>query len=66
MAQEKEIILYHYPYSPYARKYVPHHYYSEIQPSNPPNRVIWYLNLRGIPYTQCARLPKPTIQEPPS
>lgn len=33
--QDLPIILYHYPYSPYAR------------------RVVWYLTLRGIPYSQC-------------
>lgn len=32
---ELPIVLYHYPYSPYAR------------------RVVWYLQLRGIPYSQC-------------
>ncbi|GAB1313937.1 hypothetical protein MFIFM68171_04147 [Madurella fahalii] len=40
------IILYHYPFSPYAR------------------RVIWYLRLRGIPYTQCIQppmLPRPDL-----
>jgi hypothetical protein len=29
------VIVYHYSYSPYAR------------------RLIWYLALRGIPYSQC-------------
>ncbi|KAH7149341.1 hypothetical protein B0J13DRAFT_303314 [Dactylonectria estremocensis] len=40
------IILYHYPYSPYAR------------------RVVWYLTLRGIPYSQCLQppmMPRPDI-----
>ncbi|KAF3357870.1 hypothetical protein VdG1_05535 [Verticillium dahliae VDG1] len=42
----KELILYHYSYSPYAR------------------RVIWYLTLRGIPYSQCVQppiLPRPDV-----
>lgn len=34
---DQEIILYHYTYSPYAR------------------RIVWYLALRGIPYTQCVK-----------
>ncbi len=29
------IVLYHYTFSPYAR------------------RIVWYLTLRGIPYSQC-------------
>jgi glutathione S-transferase len=33
------IVLYHYAYSPFAR------------------RVVWYLHLRGIPYSQCAGFP---------
>ncbi|KAK3403131.1 hypothetical protein B0T20DRAFT_400115 [Sordaria brevicollis] len=40
------IILYHYPFSPYAR------------------RIVWYLHLRGIPYTQCLQphiLPRPDL-----
>ena len=42
------IVLYHYPYSPYAR------------------RVVWYLALRGIEYSQCtqpAYLPRPDLKE---
>jgi len=42
----KEIILYHYSFSPYAR------------------RVVWYLNLRGIPYSECKQpptLPRPDV-----
>jgi hypothetical protein len=35
MAFSRDIILYLYTFSPYAR------------------RVVWYLNLRKIPYTQC-------------
>ncbi|KPM36299.1 hypothetical protein AK830_g10279 [Neonectria ditissima] len=40
------IILYHYQYSPYAR------------------RVVWYLALRGIPYSQCIQppmMPRPDV-----
>ncbi|KAM5352465.1 hypothetical protein ACJ41O_005188 [Fusarium nematophilum] len=40
------VIVYHYPYSPYAR------------------RVIWYLTLRGIPYSQCLQpplMPRPDV-----
>ncbi|KAK3684902.1 hypothetical protein B0T22DRAFT_202464 [Podospora appendiculata] len=40
------IILYHYPYSPYAK------------------RIVWYLELRGIPYSQCLQppiLPRPDL-----
>ncbi|PVH85275.1 glutathione s-transferase-related protein-like protein [Cadophora sp. DSE1049] len=47
MPPSEEIILYHYTYSPYAR------------------RVVWYLNLRNIPYTQCLQppiLPRPTTK----
>ncbi|KAK6583962.1 hypothetical protein PZA11_003692 [Diplocarpon coronariae] len=43
-AQSQELILYHYKFSPYAK------------------RVVWYLNLRKIPYTQCLQppiLPRP-------
>lgn len=32
---ELPIVLYHYAYSPFAR------------------RLVWYLHLRGIPYSQC-------------
>ncbi|UKZ91919.1 uncharacterized protein TrAFT101_012034 [Trichoderma asperellum] len=42
----KEVILYHYPHSPYAR------------------RVVWYLALRGIPYSQCVQpnmMPRPDV-----
>lgn len=35
MSEELPIVLYHYAYSPFAR------------------RVVWYLHMRGIPYTQC-------------
>lgn len=38
MAQSKDIVLYHYSFSPYAR------------------RVVWYLALRNIPYTECVSL----------
>jgi hypothetical protein len=34
--------------------------FSSINPK-PFNRVVWYLNLRGIPYTQCACSPKNSI-----
>ncbi|KAH7419977.1 hypothetical protein BKA64DRAFT_716358 [Cadophora sp. MPI-SDFR-AT-0126] len=47
MPPSEEIILYHYTFSPYAR------------------RVVWYLNLRNIPYTQCIQppiLPRPTTK----
>ncbi|KAK3325481.1 glutathione S-transferase [Apodospora peruviana] len=37
--QQLPIVLYHYPYSPYAK------------------RVVWYLQLRGIPYSQCLQPP---------
>ncbi|KAM7209168.1 hypothetical protein V8F20_000506 [Naviculisporaceae sp. PSN 640] len=37
--QKLPIVLYHYPYSPYAR------------------RVLWYLQLRGIPFIQCVQPP---------
>ncbi|KAK5661462.1 hypothetical protein OQA88_11363 [Cercophora sp. LCS_1] len=46
MASPLPIILYHYPFSPYAR------------------RVVWYLRLRGIPYTECLQppiLPRPDL-----
>ncbi|CAG8951538.1 hypothetical protein HYFRA_00007454 [Hymenoscyphus fraxineus] len=46
MAAKQEIILYHYSFSPYAR------------------RIVWYLNLRQIPYTQCHQpptMPRPDI-----
>ncbi|KAH7350796.1 hypothetical protein BKA65DRAFT_499005 [Rhexocercosporidium sp. MPI-PUGE-AT-0058] len=46
MPPSEEIILYHYTFSPYAK------------------RVVWYLNLRNIPYTQCLQppiLPRPTV-----
>ncbi|KAK3945895.1 hypothetical protein QBC46DRAFT_370266 [Diplogelasinospora grovesii] len=39
MSAELPIILYHYPFSPYAR------------------RVAWYMQLRGIPYSQCMQPP---------
>ncbi|KAH6985994.1 hypothetical protein BKA56DRAFT_670211 [Ilyonectria sp. MPI-CAGE-AT-0026] len=42
------VILYHYPYSPYAR------------------RVVWYLTLRGISYSQCLQppmMPRPDISQ---
>ncbi|KAK3955342.1 hypothetical protein QBC32DRAFT_333693 [Pseudoneurospora amorphoporcata] len=40
------IVLYHYPFSPYAK------------------RIVWYLHLRGIPYTQCLQpmiIPRPDL-----
>ncbi|KAI3397233.1 hypothetical protein diail_11112 [Diaporthe ilicicola] len=46
MSSEQPIILYHYPFSPYAK------------------RIVWYLELRGIPYTQCMQppiMPRPDI-----
>lgn len=36
---ELPIVLYHYAYSPFAR------------------RLVWYLHLRGIPYSQCVSAP---------
>ncbi|KAK3327745.1 hypothetical protein B0T19DRAFT_422675 [Cercophora scortea] len=45
-SQLPPIILYHYPYSPYAK------------------RVVWYLELCGIPYSQCLQppiLPRPDL-----
>ncbi|KAG9229353.1 glutathione s-transferase-related protein-like protein [Amylocarpus encephaloides] len=47
MAQNQEIILYHYSFSPYAR------------------RIVWYLSLRQIPYSQCIQpplLPRPDLK----
>ncbi|KAL2071652.1 hypothetical protein VTL71DRAFT_12887 [Oculimacula yallundae] len=47
MPPSEEIILYHYTFSPYAK------------------RVVWYLNLRRIPYTQCLQppiLPRPSLK----
>ncbi|RDL37606.1 uncharacterized protein BP5553_05039 [Venustampulla echinocandica] len=44
--KQQEVILYHYSYSPFAK------------------RVVWYLNLRAIPYTQCAQppvMPRPDV-----
>ncbi|KAL0467072.1 hypothetical protein QR685DRAFT_533322 [Neurospora intermedia] len=44
--QPPPIILYHYPFSPYAK------------------RIVWYLHLRGIPYSQCLQpmiLPRPDL-----
>ncbi|CZS87864.1 uncharacterized protein RCO7_00846 [Rhynchosporium graminicola] len=46
MPPSEEIILYHYTFSPYAK------------------RVVWYLSLRQIPYTQCLQppiLPRPSL-----
>ncbi|KAB8295339.1 hypothetical protein EYC80_007240 [Monilinia laxa] len=46
MAPKAEIILYHYHFSPFAK------------------RIIWYLNLRGIPYSEClqaAVMPRPDV-----
>ncbi|KFY16123.1 hypothetical protein V492_01540 [Pseudogymnoascus sp. VKM F-4246] len=43
----KDIIVYHYAYSPYAR------------------RVIWYLNLRNIPFSECIQppiMPRPDVK----
>jgi len=59
--QSREIILYHYSYSPYARRYVPFSL-SNISPNT--HRVTWYLNLRQIPYTQCVQpptMPRPDV-----
>ncbi|KAF2086351.1 glutathione S-transferase [Saccharata proteae CBS 121410] len=42
-----DIVLFHYPFSPYAR------------------RVIWYLQLRGIAYAQCASLSTSLRIQPP-
>ncbi|POR38634.1 Uncharacterized protein TPAR_01151 [Tolypocladium paradoxum] len=42
----EEIVLYHYSFSPYAR------------------RILWYLALRGIPYSQCLQppmMPRPDV-----
>lgn len=44
----REIILYHYPSSPYAR------------------RVIWYLNLRQIPYSECVSTSQAPSYKPTS
>ncbi|KAL3424575.1 glutathione s-transferase [Phlyctema vagabunda] len=46
MGSDRDIVLYHYSFSPYAR------------------RVTWYLNLRGIPYSQCSQppvMPRPDV-----
>jgi glutathione S-transferase len=46
MAKSEEIVLFHYTFSPYAR------------------RIVWYLNLRRIPYTQCLQspvMPRPDV-----
>ncbi|KAI7786879.1 glutathione S-transferase [Diaporthe eres] len=46
MSSEQPFILYHYPFSPYAR------------------RIVWYLQLRGIPYKQCMQppiMPRPDV-----
>ncbi|KAG8168329.1 hypothetical protein KVR01_001078 [Diaporthe batatas] len=48
MSSEHPIILYHYPFSPYAR------------------RIVWYLQLRGIPYKQCMQppiMPRPDVSK---
>ncbi|KAK2069640.1 hypothetical protein P8C59_004197 [Phyllachora maydis] len=45
-SSELPIVLYHYHYSPFAK------------------RLVWYLNLRGIPYVQCLQppiLPRPDL-----
>ncbi|KAF7954149.1 hypothetical protein EAE96_005280 [Botrytis aclada] len=45
--QSPEIILFHYRFSPFAK------------------RIIWYLTLRGIPYSECLQaptMPRPDIQ----
>lgn len=47
MSSSREIIVYHYSYSPYAR------------------RVIWYLNLRNIPFSECIQppiMPRPDVK----
>ncbi|KAH6674310.1 hypothetical protein B0J14DRAFT_589717 [Halenospora varia] len=46
MAYSKDIILYHYQFSPFAK------------------RIVWYLNFRKIPYSQCLQpvtMPRPDI-----
>jgi len=46
MASSKEIVFYHYTFSPFAR------------------RVVWYMNLRNIPYSQCLQppiMPRPDL-----
>ncbi|KAJ3508892.1 hypothetical protein NM208_g15747 [Fusarium decemcellulare] len=46
MSANPRVIVYHYTYSPYAR------------------RLIWYLALRGIPYSQCLQpplMPRPDV-----
>ena len=56
----KEIILYHYSFSPYARRCVYTTICSFIHmpealkySANGSIRVVWYLNLREIPYLEC-------------
>jgi hypothetical protein len=47
LARHPPIILYHYPYSPYAR------------------RIVWYLRLRGISYSECvSRIPPISHAQP--
>jgi len=46
MAESRDVILFHYRFSPFAR------------------RIVWYLQLRGIPYIECLQpvyLPRPNI-----
>jgi len=46
MTESKDIILFHYKFSPFAK------------------RVVWYLQFRGIPYTECLQpvyLPRPDV-----
>ncbi|KFY66651.1 hypothetical protein V496_01947 [Pseudogymnoascus sp. VKM F-4515 (FW-2607)] len=47
MSSSRDVIVYHYSYSPYAR------------------RVIWYLNLRNIPFSECVQppiMPRPDLK----
>lgn len=46
MSSSRDIIVYHYSYSPYAR------------------RIVWYLNLRNIPFSECVQppiMPRPDV-----
>lgn len=48
MSSEQPVILYHYPFSPFAK------------------RIVWYLQLRGIPYKQCMQppiMPRPDVSK---
>ncbi|OAF58852.1 hypothetical protein VC83_06338 [Pseudogymnoascus destructans] len=47
MSSSRDIIVYHYSYSPYAR------------------RIVWYLNLRNIPFSECVQppiMPRPDVE----